>query len=259
MRIFGNWICFQALSSGPHLRNASKRKHPVSETLRFIQNPRRLIKFKDLKLTVTHRYQKQWKDNLYSPARRLYQDFAAHPLDYMSGNTKALRWARCVCNCQRIKILIQPLKTRLWCLHTKCHGSSHTSIKRKAIYNFARPGCFTFCKKKPSISNVAYFSKIYYHTGAGIAQLYSAGLRAGCWGVRISAGAGNFSLHRNVRPALGPTQPPIQWVPATLPLGVKRPGREADHSPSVPRSRMCGAIRPRPNTPSWRGALLRKA
>jgi hypothetical protein len=27
------------------------------------------------------------------------------------------------------------------------------------------------------------------------------------------------------------TQPPIQWVPGTLSLGVKRPGREADHSP----------------------------
>jgi len=27
-----------------------------------------------------------------------------------------------------------------------------------------------------------------------------------------------------------PTQPPIQWVPATLSLGIKRSGREADHS-----------------------------
>jgi hypothetical protein len=27
-------------------------------------------------------------------------------------------------------------------------------------------------------------------------------------------------------------QPPIQWVPGTLSLGVKRPGREADHSPT---------------------------
>jgi hypothetical protein len=26
------------------------------------------------------------------------------------------------------------------------------------------------------------------------------------------------------------TQPPIQWVQGTLFLGVKRPGREADHS-----------------------------
>jgi hypothetical protein len=33
------------------------------------------------------------------------------------------------------------------------------------------------------------------------------------------------------RTALGPTQPPIQWVPGALSLGVKRPRREADHSP----------------------------
>jgi hypothetical protein len=30
---------------------------------------------------------------------------------------------------------------------------------------------------------------------------------------------------------LGPTQPPIQWVPGVLSLVVKRPGREADNSP----------------------------
>jgi hypothetical protein len=29
---------------------------------------------------------------------------------------------------------------------------------------------------------------------------------------------------------LGPTQLPIEWVPGALSLGVKRPGREADHS-----------------------------
>jgi hypothetical protein len=32
------------------------------------------------------------------------------------------------------------------------------------------------------------------------------------------------------RMALGPTQPPVQWVLGALSLGVKRPGREADHS-----------------------------
>jgi hypothetical protein len=33
------------------------------------------------------------------------------------------------------------------------------------------------------------------------------------------------------RPAVGSIQPPIQWVPVSLSLGVKRSGREADHSP----------------------------
>jgi hypothetical protein len=33
------------------------------------------------------------------------------------------------------------------------------------------------------------------------------------------------------RTALGPTQPPIQWVPGALSLGLRRPGREAVHSP----------------------------
>jgi hypothetical protein len=33
------------------------------------------------------------------------------------------------------------------------------------------------------------------------------------------------------RTALGPIQSPIQWVTGALSLGVKRPGREADHSP----------------------------
>jgi hypothetical protein len=34
-------------------------------------------------------------------------------------------------------------------------------------------------------------------------------------------------------PALGSTQPPIQRVPVALFLGVKRPEREADHSPPI--------------------------
>jgi hypothetical protein len=32
------------------------------------------------------------------------------------------------------------------------------------------------------------------------------------------------------RPALMPTQSPIQWVPGAFSPEVKRPGREADHS-----------------------------
>jgi hypothetical protein len=42
---------------------------------------------------------------------------------------------------------------------------------------------------------------------------------------------GSFLFTTASRTALGPTQPPIQWVPGALSLGLKRPGREADHSP----------------------------
>jgi hypothetical protein len=41
----------------------------------------------------------------------------------------------------------------------------------------------------------------------------------------------NFHFSISSRPALGSSQPPIQWVPGGLSLGVKRLGREADHSP----------------------------
>jgi hypothetical protein len=44
-------------------------------------------------------------------------------------------------------------------------------------------------------------------------------------------GLGIFLLSTASRLALGPTQPPTQRVPGALSPWVKRPGRDADHSP----------------------------
>jgi hypothetical protein len=49
--------------------------------------------------------------------------------------------------------------------------------------------------------------------------------------VRFPAGMGIFLFTTASRTALGPTQSPIHWIPGTLSLRLKRPGREADHSP----------------------------
>jgi hypothetical protein len=40
-----------------------------------------------------------------------------------------------------------------------------------------------------------------------------------------------FNGEQEFRPVLGPTQPPMQWVPGPLSPTIKRPGREDDHSP----------------------------
>jgi hypothetical protein len=65
-------------------------------------------------------------------------------------------------------------------------------------------------------------------------EKYSDWLRAGRSDDRGSipgGGLGIFLFDTMSRPALGLTQSPIQWVPGALSLEVKRPGREADHSP----------------------------
>jgi hypothetical protein len=50
-------------------------------------------------------------------------------------------------------------------------------------------------------------------------------------GFESRQGLGIFLLTRASRPALGPSQHPIQWEPGALSLGVKLPGCETDHSP----------------------------
>jgi hypothetical protein len=48
---------------------------------------------------------------------------------------------------------------------------------------------------------------------------------------RVSFQIITFCFDTASRPALEPTQPPIQWVQRALSLRVKQPGHEADHSP----------------------------
>jgi hypothetical protein len=74
---------------------------------------------------------------------------------------------------------------------------------------------------------------------------------------RGGGGLGMF-LSDMSKPALGPSQPPIQWVPGTLSLGLKWPGCEADHlSPSsVEVKEYVELYLHSPNTSSWRGDQL---
>jgi hypothetical protein len=81
---------------------------------------------------------------------------------------------------------------------------------------------------------------------AGIAQRYSANLRAGWSGVRVPVEAGNFPLHHRIQTGSGAH-------PASYPMGTRGSflgGKAAGactlttHLHIVPRSRMRGAIPP---------------
>jgi hypothetical protein len=52
-----------------------------------------------------------------------------------------------------------------------------------------------------------------------------------CWSNEDEFTHPSDVTYSKTRPALGPTQPPVQWVTGALSLWVKRPGHEADHSP----------------------------
>jgi hypothetical protein len=52
-------------------------------------------------------------------------------------------------------------------------------------------------------------------------------------GVRVRVPVGARIFFMSSRSVLGLAQPPVQWVPGALSQGVKRPEREADHSPSA--------------------------
>jgi hypothetical protein len=92
----------------------------------------------------------------------------------------------------------------------------------------------------------------------GIALGY--GLTVGVLGFNSRRGLGIFFLTTASRPALGPTQPPFQWVSAFLSLGVKRSVHEGDHSPpsNAEVKEWVELYLHSPNKPSWRGALLKK-
>jgi hypothetical protein len=88
---------------------------------------------------------------------------------------------------------------------------------------------------------------------------YATGSMIGVLGLDSLRRLGIFPFTAS-RMALGLTHPPIQWVPGTLSLGVKRPGCESDHSlPSSAEVSKCLELYfHSPNTLSWRGAQLKK-
>jgi hypothetical protein len=72
---------------------------------------------------------------------------------------------------------------------------------------------------------------VHKEPGSSVSIVYGYGLDDRAIGVRYPAGAKDFSLTSVSKPALGPTQRPVQWVPGSFPRDKARLGHDADYSP----------------------------
>jgi hypothetical protein len=86
------------------------------------------------------------------------------------------------------------------------------------------------------------------------------GWMIGVLGFDSRRGLGIFLFTTASRPTLGPTQPPIQWVPGILSLAVKRPVLKTDQfTPSNTEVKQCVELYfQSPSTHSWRAAQFKK-
>jgi hypothetical protein len=121
-----------------------------------------------------------------------------------------------------------------WCVMKTAHLVAGTVLHIHAVYvQMAKRRDFLLCTSCFLPGN--YFPLqfviclcIYFCIPLGI---YATGWTIGVLEFDSRRRLGVFLFTTASRTALRPTQPPIQWLPGSLSLGVKRPGREADHSP----------------------------
>jgi hypothetical protein len=88
-------------------------------------------------------------------------------------------------------------------------------------------------------------------------QRWATGWTIGVLGFDFRRGLGIFLFTNASRMALGPTQPPIQWVPGAPSLGGKAAG--ARSWPSSAEAKECVELYLHSTNTPWRGAQLKKA
>jgi hypothetical protein len=145
------------------------------------------------------------------------------------------------------EILIYHLPPTVWlhttmnagnCMFLQQHEMLQTILRKRS--NNMKQSCLQNMQRitQASCSWLRQDTKLYHRnqnwyiniseTRAGIATRY--GLQAGRQGFHSRQEQIIFLFSAASRPAMGFTQPPIQWRTGALSPGVKWPGREADHS-----------------------------
>jgi hypothetical protein len=126
------------------------------------------------------------------------------------------------------------------------------------ICDYRTPGLGSGCSANESQykNNFILFITLHNSYMPGYLNRYSVWLRDAWSGFDFRRGLRIVFFATASRPALGPTQPHIQWLPGALSLKVKR--RETDHSPpSSAEVKECVELYLHsPSMSPWRGAYL---
>jgi hypothetical protein len=150
-----------------------------------------------------------------------------------------------------------PIKIYLFTLHpylmqNKYEGESISKVN----LNIASTQPFWQLTVSDNITNfIRKLRILHVQMGAGLAQAVkclTTGWTTGWSGFDPRQGQRIFPLSSVFRPALGPTQPPLQWVPGVLSPGVKR-GRGVmltTHPHLLPRSWISRSYNPLPPSAS---------
>jgi hypothetical protein len=130
-------------------------------------------------------------------------------------------------------------------------------------FNISLTLMLIYCKYKSTVAKLTtlHSEKILCVFHQILAILNTCQIKVVEWLRNGRSGLGEFDSPQRLgillfstasRPALGPTQPPIQWVPGDLSPGVKRQRREGDRSPPS-NAEVENACRytSTPNTSSW--------
>jgi hypothetical protein len=129
-------------------------------------------------------------------------------------------------------------------------------IKTKSV---TKPvGIEVFCNNATSIrAFLGLIATLQGESGSSVSTVSGYGLDDREIEVQSPAEARHFPLASVSRPALGPSQSPVQWVPGVLSLGVKggRGVTLTTHTHLVLRSRMSRSYTSSPpQAPPWRVA-----
>jgi hypothetical protein len=115
-----------------------------------------------------------------------------------------------------------------------CYGISLDTLAItqlvKNILPFIDPTDPSPCLQKPPCPGTVQSSPQLHTFSSKIRFNIALDYGLGDQGFESRKGLGIFLFTTGSIPLLGSTQPPIQWVPGNLSLGVKRPGFETDHS-----------------------------